>query len=202
MNELENKYKQITNKYSNVFLLNNSFEKIDENINIYGSTFWTGTEELVLEEKKLLSMFSDYNMIYKSTTNNETNKKQRINIKYIDDLSKQQLVMLKDYLEFIKNKNTHTIVMTHFPPIRENSSNPKYLSQPEYVKNYFSWNNIYKKIDCKNIIGWISGHTHWSYDIKIEDLDTRFVSNQFGYKKELLTNQTNFDENKIFEFEI
>jgi hypothetical protein len=33
-----------------------------------------------------------------------------------------------------------------------------------------------------NVIGWISGHTHWSYDINIKN--TKFISNQMGYKNE------------------
>ena len=50
-----------------------------------------------------------------------------------------------------------------------------------------------------NVIGWISGHTHWSYDINIGHI--RFVSNQLGYKDECTGNTTRFEPLKVFEFE-
>ena len=48
-----------------------------------------------------------------------------------------------------------------------------------------------------NVVGWISGHTHWSYDINIDNV--RYISNQIGYKNECLSGETNFEPDKIFE---
>lgn len=86
-----------------------------------------------------------------------TNSDVLVNSNYIDIISKSQLNLLSNYLDTSITKN---IIMTHFPPIRQDLKNPKYLTQPEYIANYFSWNNIYKQLDMSNVIGWISGHTH------------------------------------------
>jgi hypothetical protein len=48
-----------------------------------------------------------------------------------------------------------------------------------------------------NVVGWISGHTHWSHDIILNDI--RFISNQIGYKKEFLEGKTNFEPEKVLE---
>ena len=48
--------------------------------------------------------------------------------------------------------------------------------------NYVAWNNILEYLDLYNIPLWISGHTHWSYDIMYNN--TRLISNQIGYKNE------------------
>ena len=89
--------------------------------------------------------------------------------------------------------------MTHFPPIRQGSSNPKYSSQPAYLANYFSWNNICDKLNCTDIVGWISGHTHWSHDIVRNNI--RFIGNQTGYKDEFCTGESRFEPDKVFEIE-
>ena len=89
--------------------------------------------------------------------------------------------------------------MTHFPPIRQGSSNPKYSSQPIYVANYFSWNNISDKLNCSNVVGWISGHTHWSYDITRKNI--RYIANQTGYKEEFCSGESGFEPDKVFELE-
>ena len=193
--DLELKYQSICSKFPNVYLLSNSSVEIVPGLNIYGTTLWTGDYGYPFE---LTDILNDYNMIAIKSTNstNSTNSNVLINSNYIDILSKSQLNLLSNYLDTSTTKN---IIMTHFPPIREGSSNPKYSSQPEYMANYFSWNNIYKRLNMRNVVGWISGHTHWSYDINING--TRFVSNQIGYKNELSNRQTRFEPNGIFEFE-
>lgn len=192
LEDLEIKYKSICAKFSNVHLLSDSSQDILPEIKIYGTTLWTGDYGYPYEESDILS---DYQMIA-TKTNNEFDTNILLNSTYIDILSKKQLNLLTEYL---KNNKTKSIIMTHFPPIREGSSNPKYLSQPEYMTNYFSWNNIYNKLPMTNVVGWISGHTHWSYDININK--TRFVSNQIGYSNECIKSETGFEPRKVFEFE-
>lgn len=187
--DLENKYQDICKKFNNVYLLNNSFVQIEPGLNIYGTTLWTGTCGFPLN---VSDTFNDYNMItIKSKKSNVL-----ITANYIDKISMTQLNLLKNYLNNSKEKN---IIITHFPPIREGSSNPIYSIQPEFVSNYFSWNDIYSKLNMSNVIGWISGHTHWSYDITINN--TRFVSNQMGYKNECVKGESGFEPLKVVEFE-
>lgn len=187
--DLKNKYESICSEYNNVHLLLNSSMEIESGLNIYGTTLWTGNCEYPCEPSDILN---DYNMI----SINSTQSNIPLNLNYIDILSKSELDKLNNYLNTSITKN---IIMTHFPPIREGSSNPKYSSQPEYIKNYFSWNNIFKQLDMSNVVCWISGHTHWSYNININN--TRFVSNQMGYKNELINDQTGFEPSQVFEIE-
>jgi hypothetical protein len=184
--DLEKKYQSICSEFHNVYLLNNSSVQIEPGLNIYGTTLWTSNYGYPYN---LSDILNDYNMIaIKSNYSNNFNKSNNmINSNYIDVLSKSQLNLLNNYLNTTKEK---TIIMTHFPPIRQGSSNPKYINQPEYLSNYFSWNNIYSKLEMLNVIGWISGHTHWSYDINITPFSvksgtpkTHFKNSYFLYKK-------------------
>jgi predicted phosphohydrolase len=187
--DLELKYQSICSEFNNVYLLSNSSVQIVPGLNIYGTTLWTGDYGYSFELSKI---FNDYNMIAIKSTNSNVS----VNSNYIDVLSKSQLNLMSNYLDTSITKN---IIMTHFPPIRQGSSNPKYLTQPEYIANYFSWNNIYKQLNMSNVIGWISGHTHWSYDINMDGI--RFVSNQMGYKNECKIGETGFEPSQVFKFE-
>lgn len=188
--DLETKYYAICAKFHNVYLLANSSVEIIPGLEIYGSTLWTGNYGYT-DTYNLSDIINDYNMIAIKSTNSNI----LINSTYIDELSKTQLNLLKEYLDSNKKK---CIIMTHFPPIRQGTSNPKYSTQPEYISNYFSWNNTHSKLPMSNVIGWISGHTHWSYDINIDDI--RFISNQMGYSKECIDGETGFEPLKVFEF--
>jgi predicted phosphohydrolase len=187
--ELENKYQDICNEFSNVYLLNNTYQEIIPGLNIYGTTLWTGNCGFPNNPSEIIN---DYNMIaIKGSKSNVL-----INENYINEKSLIQINLLKNYLDTNKSK---TLIMTHFPPFRQGSSNPKYLSQPGYLTNYFSWNNIYSKLNCDQVIGWISGHTHWSYDILSDKI--RFISNQAGYSNEYINGETGFETTKVFVFE-
>ena len=86
--------------------------------------------------------------------------------------------------------------MTHFPPHRDGTSNPKYLVQKSEINSYFAWpNGTLENFKLDNVLTWISGHTHWSYDF-IEN-GVRLISNQIGYKSEL--GDTGVNEDGVFE---
>ena len=200
--ELEIKYKEICSELPNVYLLDNSFQEIEPGINVYGTTLWTSYE---ISKKNLMKHgetriedeLNDFNMI---AIKPDYNYKYNVLLtkEYVNSKSKTQLDELDKYLNNNSNNpNTKTIILTHFPPIRQGSSNPIYSSQPEYLANYFSWNNIYSKLPLSNVVGWISGHTHWSYDLNIDNV--RYISNQIGYKNECAIGKTNFEPEKIFE---
>ena len=131
-----------------------------------------------------------------SKTRVEFGKKNNIPIDYnfMKKLSDEGLKSISEYL----NKSTKkTIVMTHFPPIQEGTSNKLlYNSQTQDLKNYLAWNNILKDLNITNVPLWISGHTHWSYDIKYNNY-TRLISNQLGYKSEY--GYTNIIQEGYFE---
>ena len=194
---LINDYTHLCNEYPNIYLLNNSQQQILPGLNVYGTTLWTGNYNFPhnISPSRYLN---DYNMI-KINSHSFPNLTIPLNENFINELSKNQLNLLEKYLKNINLTNTKTIVITHFPLLRQNTSNPKYLSQPDYLANYFSWNNIFNKLNCSNVIGWISGHTHWSYDITLNN--NRFIANQYGYKNKLVNEKTNFKQDFIFELE-
>ena len=102
---------------------------------------------------------------------------------YVKYLANDSLNKLQKYLNETDKK---TIVMTHFPPLRSETTNPNYLHLDRIKNNYYSWNDntlILNNFNLKNVPIWISGHTHWSYDFK--KYNTRFISNQLGYKYDL-----------------
>ena len=189
--ELEEKYKNICAKFDNIHLLSDSCIEIDKGLNVYGTTLWTCNFGYPYD---LSDVFNDYNNIFIKSSENS---KQLLNKNYIDIKSKNQFNKLKNYLDNLNNSKTKSIILTHFPPIRKGSSNPKYSNQEEYISNYFSFENIYLKLNHSNIVCWISGHTHYSYDIKQDKIN--FISNQMGYKIECLKHENNFEPDKIFE---
>jgi len=176
-------------KYKNVFYVNNNFVELDENINVYGTTFWTiSTFKRTCEAKKLIN---DYHNI--SYFDNTTNKEVNLDITYVNKMSNESFIKLQKYL--IDN-NKKTIVMTHFPPIRSGTSHPSYISENRIINLYFAWpDDTLSKFKLSNILCWISGHTHWSYDIIKENV--RLISNQLGYKSEYGT--TGINENGVYE---
>ena len=95
------------------------------------------------------------------------------------------------------NSNTtvihRTVVITHFPPISDGTIHPKF--KDSIYKTYFTNELKELNIDVNNVDIWISGHTHYSYNIKLANKKTLFISNQLGYPDEDLN--ANFDPKMI-----
>lgn len=98
----------------------------------------------------------------------------------------------------MKQTDKNTIVMTHFPPFRSGTSNPKYLPDKRVINSYFAWpDETIDNFNLANVPTWISGHTHWSY--KIDKNDCTFIGNQLGYKNEV--GKTGLNEDGLYEIE-
>ena len=179
-NELNFEYDlKIKEKYKNVFFLNDDFVCLDDDINIYGSTFWTIPP--FDKTYQAQSINEDYNFI--SYFNKNKNMVVKWDISYVKELANNALNKLKDYLNVTSKK---TIVMTHFPPLQTGTINPNYIDMKKTEIDYFGWrDNTIDKLNLKNVSIWISGHTHWSYDFEKNGI--RFISNQIGYKLEIGT---------------
>jgi predicted phosphodiesterase len=191
-NELCFDYKYILNKrYKNIHYLDNDFISLNDEINVYGSTFWTIPPFNSTYEAKM--SITDYNWItYFNTTKGHI---VDLDTNYVKELANESLNKLQKYLNETDKK---TIVMTHFPPLRSGTTNPKYLDLDRKKNNYYSWHDntlILNNFNLKNVPIWISGHTHWSYDF--EKNNTRFISNQLGYKYEL--GLAGLNKNCVFE---
>lgn len=175
--ELDFEYKlKLNERYTNVYYLNDTFVKLNDEINVYGSIFWTFPSYTSTYRAKL--DIKDYSYI--KYFNTQVNHIVDLDINFIKELSENSFVLLKNHLE---NTKKITIVMTHFPPIREGTYNPIYNKQKEDLKNYFTWNDeTINNFNLTNVPIWISGHTHWGYFI--DKNGCTFIGNQFGYKCE------------------
>lgn len=190
LNGLEFEYKyRIQEKYKNIYYLNNEVALLNDEINVYGTTFWTVPPFISTREAR--NYINDYHNI--SYFNKESRKLTNLDIGYVKKLSDESFTKLQDYL---REENKKTILVTHFPPIRTGTSEPSYLSQERLMNSYFAWpDNTIEKFNLNNILCWISGHTHWSYDF--EKNGVRMIGNQLGYKSEV--SKTNLNESGIFE---
>jgi hypothetical protein len=188
MDEFEFEYhNKLKNRYKNVFYINNTFVKLDDNINVYGSTFWTNPPFNSTKDAK--SYIKDYLYIY------YFNKAERciknLNVNHVEKLSNESFDLLDKYL---KNTNKKTIIMTHFSP--NNKTDKLNNIRDPHINQYNNWSE--EKIDelfLVNVPLWISGHTRNSHDLNINNI--RYISNQLGKKFEL--GFTNFKEDGIFE---
>jgi len=190
LNELEFEYKyRIKERYKNIFYLNNEYVQLNDEINVYGTTFWTIPPFNTTFEAR--TTINDYHNI--TYFNQERRTLVNLDVDYVTKMSNESFNKLHDYLSEEKKK---TIVVTHFPPIRSRTSSPEYLSQERLLNSYFAWpDNTLEKFNLNNVLCWISGHTHWSYNFKKNKI--RLIGNQLGYKLEL--GKTSLRENGIFE---
>jgi len=193
-NELEFEYKyRIGERYKNVYYLNNNFVSLDEeNINIYGTTFWTIPPFVSTYEAKC--HINDYN--YMSYFKKGKDTVVNLDITYVKKLAEDSFNSLQEYLNETDKK---TIVMTHFPPHRTGTSHPKYLAENKISNLYFAWpDGTLPQFNLKNVPLWISGHTHWSYDFEQDGV--RLIGNQLGYKSEL--GETGINESGLYEVNV
>lgn len=190
LNGLEFEYKfNIQRRYKNIFYLNNDFVSLNDDINVYGTTFWTIPPFTTTKEAKIY--LNDYNYItyFDRLRRSEVN----LDIGYVNKMSEESFNKLQKYLN---ENNKKTIVMTHFPPVRSGTSHPQYLSENKTSNLYFAWpDDTLEKFNLNNVISWISGHTHYSYDLKKNGI--RLIGNQLGYRSEL--GKTGLNENGVYE---
>jgi len=205
-NELDFHYNlKLVERYTNVHYLNNSSTSLNEDIDVYGSTFWTKPPFRSIDEAKYY--INDYNNI--RYFDPEKRYPKDITIHYMDYLSSESY---KGIQEFLNERTKKCIIMTHFPPLSYQTSNPKYnistISRSnmtnDLISSYFRWpDDTIQKLLCsenKSVcpLAWISGHTHWSYDLHRSGV--RFISNQLGYRDEI--GLTGLNEDGVYNISI
>jgi hypothetical protein len=168
---------KIGERYKNIFYLNNGKATLNDVIDVYGTTLWSKPRISRYEAKYFTDFFSIQQFSEK--------KKLNIPIDYhfIQNLSNKDSDFLAESIR--KNKNKKLIVLTHFPPTQEGTINPS-------TTLYEDFGNLLDRVDLRNVPLWISGHTHWSYNIELPS--TRLVSNQLGFVSE----KTGYSKNGLF----
>jgi len=202
MNELEFDYKyRIEYRYKNIFYLNNSMTKLNDDINIYGTTFWTNPP--FSSKYEGIIYVNDYNYIkyFKQYSGDkglehDLGKIVNLDVPKVRELSNDSYRQLHDYLA---RENKKTIVVTHFPPTRTGTLQPKLLAQQRIINSYFAWpDDTLNNFRLNNVLAWVSGHTHWSYDFYQNNI--RLISNQLGYTTEI--EETGIDDYGLYEINV
>jgi predicted phosphohydrolase len=188
------------NQLTNISILDNNFVSLNEDIIVFGSTFWTQSPFVTEYEARMY--VNDYNMIrYKRNITDP--RPYDLSPRDVNEMNLEDSNSIYNFLnnnELTKNKKV--IVMTHFPPQQTNTSHSKYSLQGKMMKNYFSHPNgtIKEFENISNILCWISGHTHYSYDF-ISPEGVRLISNQMGYIGEVISGVSGFKQDGLFEIE-
>jgi Calcineurin-like phosphoesterase len=195
VNQIKTELKQYINQ-NNLFnikvLDNGEIDKLNDEIYIIGATFWTkGSEDAKI-------YLNDYNMIkIKDEPKSYLRPVEPNDFTKISYNEYNAIHSLLNYSDILASK--YIIVLTHFPPFRTGTSHPKFNSEKGPVKEYFSWpNDTLSNLITNNVITWISGHTHYSYDFVCEH-NVRLISNQMGYLKEAEKGDTKFNEDGLYD---
>ena len=111
-NELLFEYKyKIGERYKNVYCLDDNFVSLEEeNINVYGATFWTQPPFTSTYDAQMY--VNDYNWI--SYFKQGQDQVVDLDINYVKHLSEESFNCLKQYLD---ETDKQTIVIKHFPPV-------------------------------------------------------------------------------------
>lgn len=190
---MKDMYKAYFDTFDNVYLLDDDHLDItDQNdqksYRFIGSVLWSNPSNII--------NLCDFSQIHETILDTTTKKLELTpmtldTFKLMHDVSKK---FIRDALQKAKLENIIPILITHFPPIRKQTSHPKYANSPN--NDYFTNSLDDIKIDTKDVPLWISGHTHYSYDIMKNN--TRFLSNQMGYPDENCS-VTKFNASGIYE---
>lgn len=188
------------NQLTNIHILDNNFVSLNEDIIVLGSTFWTQSPFITEYEARMY--VNDYNMIrFKREITDP--RPYDLSPRDVNQMNVEDSTTIFNILnENELTKDKKVIVMTHFPPQQKNTSHSKYALQGKMMKNYFSHpDGTLKEFEnISNILCWISGHTHYSYDF-ISPEGVRLISNQMGYIGEVTSGESRFKEDGLFEIE-
>ena len=166
--------------FDNIHVLsqNNPSVVIDD-IEFIGSTLWTDYNNNTLSIKNnIQDKLNDYRCIRTSSHSITGNT--------VLDMHLNQKKVIFNSLNKSKNK---CVVLTHHQP----------FIPPEIDKlTYGFCTDLSKELEqCTNVpYYWFSGHTHKSHYKKLDNCETQFISNQYGYYFE---ESTGFSMNCIME---
>lgn len=182
IDKLLDSYISFFSQYENVILLEKNKTYI-EDWEVIGLTMWSN---ILPKYSELLNCV---NKIKTTNYNSGSKRTEKIGYKKLNELHEESIKWLFDNYD----KNKKTILITHHPITSKNISQTKYENEPLERKQAFATD---LKINNENKMVCISGHTHFSHDF--EDNTIRYISNQMGYKEEIIQNVTNFDDKGLF----
>jgi predicted phosphohydrolase len=184
-NRIRKKYNKIMSQFKNIIYLDNGYWDLD-GIRYIGSTLWSNPDFVKnrCDFKEISELDNDGKLV-------------NLKLDTFKQMHQECIQFIKKILEKSKNESIKKIiVLTHFPPLIEGTNHPKYDDSP-YTK-YFANDFLEMGISTKNINLWISGHTHYSYNIQKHNC--RFFSNQMGYPDEKIEDtRFNLNEKSVID---
>lgn len=215
--KLKQEYKAlIRENFRNIFLLDNDYIFINNYLFI-GSTLWSyyNTEypdDIINCVTKI--KYKDINGYTKSIGKEQYNEmhyndKSKLynilnNIGYYEEKENNENnenINYTDYKNIKINKETKIVLVTHYPIHNKKVSNPMYSSEydslfsNDLLKDIINFRN--KNFKNTELIS-ICGHTHYSFYFKSSKKNISFISNQCGYKDEVLNNMSLFNDKGYF----
>ncbi len=186
--KLNTSYKSFFRNYNNITLLDRDVE-LYEGVYFIGCTLWS------IYSKDISRDYTNCLKMIKSV--NGDNWKVSITKDIYNDFHYTDKKWLLDTLETLNLNNTQDnlkkyVIITHYPTTIEGTSHPKYKN--EIYKEVFATNIEFKNPDIDNYCYYfVAGHTHYSYDFYDEEAGIYHISNQMGYKNEIIKGRTGFD---------
>ena len=175
------------NNLDNIEVLFNNIASLTDDIYVFGSTFCTAPTEV-----GTIADFSNIRFV------GESGVPQLLSLGAMQYLSNRDYKAIKYFLQRRDGlKDKKVIIMTHFPPCTTGVSSPIYDNESAAVKSYYAHpdGTLATFTGLDNVICWIGGHTHYSYDFVEPQTGVRLISNQMGYTTE---SNTGYNESGLF----
>lgn len=181
--ETEDNYSKLLSAYPNIHFLNRS-SFVLEDIEILGCTLWS---------KPISPMGPDFDEICVLNTGSLSKRKYKpINILNFISFHIKDFEWLQD--ELIKSypiNVTKRLVITHFLPLtNKHIPDSPYLSD-KFADSYFG-NEFMSLVEKTNV--WVSGHTHYSFNLQVGINKCMWLCNAYGYPDEI----NNYDDKLTF----
>lgn len=197
--KLKQKYKEFFKSYDNIHLLDKKVFEFTYNENgiekewiIIGCTLWAFISDINFEKISCSKYIQYYNT--------KKERKLPITLNMFNDMHHDEKNWLIETYDTTIKKNI--IIVTHYPVINHYFTNNKHY--PDNTNDNGFYNNLKlknKRIEnneeSENNVICISGHTHYSFNKKINNI--RYISNQMGYDIEYENKITKFNHNGLFE---
>ncbi len=164
--EIDNSIREYISNYTNVYFLQNEIHHFNDEIVIFGSTYWTHIE--TQEELIIKRVLNDYNYITNFTVS-KCNELHDLAIKSLED-------------HYAKHKDKKWIIILHHVPYK-NLTLAKYHNIG--YNSAFASNEYPKILDEENVIAIIYGHTH------TPSIQGKYFCNAIGYPSENLMRDYN-----------
>lgn len=170
-----------------------------DDIVIIGATLWSYVPEVAVEYVE--SSIRDYRSI---AIKGDRGRKRHARVSDTNTWHASDLEFIQSSVRDATLSGKRCLVLTHHCPSMQGTSKPEHTGS--VLQHAFSTDLDYMcsrdhpESDYSSIHTWVSGHSHHSYDFRLNG--TRLVANQHGYMHELEDSSRDLPYNRQFVIEI